>query len=236
MWLGLTCCWCLLVLCIALAVPINTDVTVTCSRTGTNFPAFFTLTVSVVSGRGRCADPVPAQWTTTVSSSCCVSGLTYGRNPNAASCLSTIGCSPAVGFINTVPVTGAQEHPIVYGTCTSFASTGRMLVNCVNTGASTSSFTFTNITQLVSPADTGVTRNFYVGCVVPSGGQKCRADRGWGANGCSTNAVRNCGGSLTAPKTVALTCQCSSVRWIVASSVTAPTFFTAERVNGACLP
>jgi hypothetical protein len=223
--------WC------ACAVPSDTTVTVTCSRTGTNFPQSFDFTVSAVSGKGRCADTQPAQWKTTVSSSCCVSGATYGRHPTASSCLSTLGCTPAVGFINQAPATGAgtQSYPLVYGTCASSSSTGYAPITCTNTGSSSSSFTFLILNQYMAPQLGVVTRSFYVGCVVPSGGNKCRPDRFWGANACATNAVRSCGGNLDgAFRTVALTCQCSSVRWILSSSVTAPTYFEAERINGLC--
>lgn len=226
----LTLCHILPLLPTALTVPSDTDVTVTCARIGANFPAIFTVSVTVVSGKGKCADS--AQMTTTVSSTCCVTGPTYARNAAGATCLNSLGCADN-GFINTVPANTPANYSLVYGTCSSFASTGSIPVTCVNTGPATSTVTLGVVNQ---PFSSGTpARKLYVGCVNPSGGQRCRADRNFGAATCGTTVVRSCGGSLGGAQSIPLTCQCSSVRWIAASIASAPTTFTAERVNGVCL-
>jgi hypothetical protein len=74
--------------------------------------------------------------------------------------------------------------------------------------------------------------NFYAGCVLPTGANRC-ATSNWGAATCTASS---CGGSLTATRTVTLSCNCAAVRWIVASVPTAPATLTAARVNGECLP
>lgn len=204
---------------------------VTCTRTGDAFPQAFQLTVEASAGSAPgCGSTT--RYSAVVSSMCCVSGMTYAKDASKAACLSTIGC-PAAGFVNNFTTTAATNYPLVYGDCTTSASTGTIPVSC--TGTTTASVTFGAPTQAATPATGTATRYFYAGCAPPSDAtNKCSPAAGFGASTCTSAA---CGGTLTgAGRTVTLSCPCASVRWIVASAPNAPATFTAQRVGGACLP
>ena len=218
----------------ACAVTSNTGAVVTCVRTNpaTGFPAAFALTLTASSGSGLCGTNVSR--TVVVNSTCCVRTAAFARDSNRSQCLSTLGC-PA-GFINNFTTMANTRYPLTYGNCTRFAPTGTVDVSCAAASAgSTNSVVTIGLAVQTVTGGTAAT-NFYAGCALPTGTNRC-ATSNWGATTCTgTTAVGSCGGSLTATRTVTLLCRCEAVRWIVASVPSAAATLTAARVNGECLP
>lgn len=213
------------------AVSSGTAAVVTCLRTGdAQFPAAFTVTIVASAGSATCGSS--RNYTTVVSSTCCVSGATYARNATRSTCLSNLGC-PAAGFVNNATASGSTNYPLVYGDCNTVTSTGTVAVSC--TGTTTATVAFGVPVQALTTGGSA-TRYFYAGCGAPtSADSKCLPTAGFGAPSCSNTAVAACGGVLSGARTVVLNCTCASVRWIVASVPNTPAMFTGQRVDGACL-
>lgn len=217
------------------AVTSGSQVTVMCARKGVSqIPANFQVTVTARSGQRSCASS--GTHTTTLSSSCCVTGTTYGYNPTGVTCLSALGCTNG-GFINTI-ASGTPTYQMARGaTCpvAPVGNVGSVQVSCTANTAATSTVVLDMPNQVM--AGTAAT-SFYVGCVAPSGTQLQRCNpTNVGGPTCASATVRTCGGALTATRTVRLSCACTAVRWIVASTISATpgSAFIAERLGtGSC--
>lgn len=195
----------------------------------------------MASGRHVCA--ASATFTTTVSSTCCLSGTTYAYQ-DSSSCLSAspVSCTATTnggGFINTGLTTNSTAQ-MVRGNCGSTPAAlniaGTVQVGCTTTGSGTTATSTVTISQPTQVFSGAMTRTFYAGCVAPSGTNRCSLTN-FGASTCpSSTTVRSCGGTLAGSTTVKLSCVCSSVRWIVASTTTAPAYFGFERTSAGTCP
>lgn len=208
------------------AVAPGSNVTVTCRRVNSLFPAAFQVTV-IATAAGASSCPGKSSWNAVVAAPCCASGVAYARNSITSTCLA---CSGA-GFVNNITSGSAPTvHQLLAGNCSRTGKVGTVPMQCTNVQNKGSNVTL-GAASVEASGD--VTIYFFVGCGPPMTARKCSPQQNFGADTCTSTA---CGGLLTpaTQRKVALSCACAFVRWIVAAVPKASSSLYVNQVGGTC--